>query len=213
VAAAAVFALDIRQHEGAHPRFGALDVVPFVPLGGATMDDALAARDRFSEWLASRLGVPCFRYGPERSLPEVRRRAFIDLPPDVGPPAPHTTAGACAVGARDTLVAYNLWLADNDIGQARRIAADVRGPSVRALGLQVGDHVQVSTNLIDPRLVGPAEIYDTVRAHAPVQRAELVGLIPRALLVRTPATRWRELDLSEDRTIEARLAARGIQID
>jgi glutamate formiminotransferase len=213
VAAATVLALDIHQHQGVHPRFGVLDVVPFVPLGSTTMDDAVAARNRFSEWLASGLGVPCFLYGPERTLPEVRRRAFVDLLPDIGPSEPHPSAGATAVGARAALVAYNLWLTDDDIDAARRIAALLRGPSVRALGLQVGDHVQVSMNLVDPLVTGPAQVYDVVRSHAAVARAELVGLIPRALLARTPPTRWPELGLSEDQTIETRLAARGVQID
>jgi glutamate formiminotransferase len=213
VATAAILTLDLRSHEGAHPRFGVVDVVPFVPLGSATMDDARQARDDFARTFADQLGVPCFLYGPERSLPELRRRAFADLDPDFGPDEPHPTAGATAVGARPLLVAYNLWLAEPDLDRAREIAADLRCPAVRALGLAVGQHVQVSMNLVDPFTVGPAEVYDAVAARAAVDRAELVGLVPRALLERTPTARWLDLDLGEDRTVEARLAANGFQID
>src|SRR5436305_6775839 len=89
--------VDLRNHAGVHPRLGAVDVVPFAPLDGSTMDDAVAARDRFAGWAANELNVPCFLYGPERSLPEVRRSAFNALLPDVGPAEPHPTAGAiCA---------------------------------------------------------------------------------------------------------------------
>jgi glutamate formiminotransferase len=213
VTTAAVLALDLGPHEGAHPRFGVVDVVPFVPLGSATLADAVEARDDFARTIAGQLGVPCFLYGPERSLPELRRRAFVDLAPDFGPDEPHPTAGATAVGARPVLVAYNVWLAEPDLVEARRIASALRGPAVRALGLAVGQHVQVSMNLIAPLTVGPAEVYDAIAARVAIDRAELVGLIPSALLDRTPAARWHDLDLDRDRTIEARLAARGLQVD
>src|SRR5438477_7948443 len=91
VTEAGVRHIDIREHAGAHPRLGAVDVVPFAPLEGSVMADAVAARDRFVGWAATELAVPCFRYGPERSLPEVRRHAFRSLPPDAGPPEPHPT--------------------------------------------------------------------------------------------------------------------------
>lgn len=212
VTAAAVLTLDLRTHEGVHPRFGVVDVVPFVPLGSALMDDAVEARDRFARWLSGELGVPCFLYGPERTLPEVRRLAFGSLPPDVGPATPHPTAGACAVGARPVLVAYNLWLATDDLTLARRIARSLRGPAVRALGLRVGEQVQVSMNLVDPQTVGPADVFDAVAAQAPIARAELVGLVPEAVLTAIDPERWVELDLSPDRTIEARATARGFDL-
>lgn len=208
VAEVAVERIDLRRHAGVHPRIGAVDVVPFVPLAGSTMDDAVAARDRFAEWFASGFGVPCFLYGPPPapSLPEVRRWAFTsNLTPAFGPAAPHVTAGACAVGAREVLVAWNLWV-DTDLVTARRVAATIRGDGIRALGLPVGDRVQVSMNLVEPLRVGPAEAWDRVAALAPVRGAELVGLVPTAVLERTPRDRWRQLDLDEDRTIEARLA-------
>jgi len=210
VAAAAVLMLDLRSHEGVHPRIGVLDVVPFVPLGQTPFADAVAARDRFASWAGERLDLPCFLYGPERTLPEVRRRAFVDLSPDTGPREPHPTAGATAVGARSVLVAYNLWLAEPDLDRARALARILRGPAVRALGLAVGDQVQVSMNLIDPTTVGPAQVYDLVARTCPVQRAELVGLVPRSVLDATPAARWPELDLAPDRTIEARVEGAGI---
>lgn len=209
VTAAAVLALDLRTHQGVHPRLGVVDVVPFVPLGSATLTTAEEARDAHARWMADELGVPCFLYGGERSLPEVRRHAFDGLAPDVGPAAPHPTAGAAAVGARNPLVAYNVWLAEPDADLARRLATAVRGPAVRALGLAVGDHVQVSMNLIDPLVVRPDQAYDMVAAAAAVARAELVGLVPRRVLDAVPRARWAELDLSEERTIEARLEARG----
>lgn len=205
VARAAIGALDLRHHHGVHPRIGVVDVVPFVPLGEATMADAVVARDRFLTWLADELGVPGFAFGPERTLPEVRRRAFVDLAPDAGPPRPHPTAGATAVGARPVLVAWNVWLAEPDLALARRIAGEIRGPAVRALGLPVGDRVQVSMNLVEPDVVGPAEAWDMVAARAAVAAAELVGLAPRSVIERTDARRWRDLDLGPDKAIEARL--------
>lgn len=213
VAAVAVELLDLREHDGVHPRLGVVDVVPFVALEGSTFAEALAARDAFAAWFAGEHGVPCFRYGPERSLPDVRRHAFRDLPPDVGPASPHPTSGAAAVGARPVLVAYNVWLADPDLARARALAAEVRGAGVRALGLRVGERAQVSMNLIEPLRVGPATAYDRVRRAAlaggtDVAGAELVGLVPEAVLRAIDPARWPELDLGEDRTIEARLASR-----
>lgn len=209
VARVAVDRIDLRDHRGVHPRLGAVDVVPFVPLGAAPVDDAVAARERYLRWSADELGVPAFRYGPERSLPELRRRAFVELAPDAGGPQPHRTAGATAVGARPVLVAYNVWLAEADVALARRIAAEVRGPAVRALGLPVGDRVQVSMNLVAPAEVGPAAAFDAVARRSPVAGAELVGLVPAAVLGATPRHRWAELDLADDRTIEARLESTG----
>jgi glutamate formiminotransferase len=208
VAELAVARLDLRSHTGAHPRIGVVDVVPFVPLGSSTMVDAVAARDRFAWWAAETLGLPCFLYGPERSLPEVRRSAFVSLAPDAGPGSPHPTAGACAVGARPVLVAYNVWMSDPDLAAAKAIARNLRGPSVRALGLAVRDQVQVSMNLIEPHVVGPDAVFDAIAAQASVARAELVGLVPAAVLTAIDPGRWAELDLGMDRTIEARLAER-----
>lgn len=221
VTEAAVSSIDLRLHHGVHPRLGAVDVVPFVPLddagspvdAGADLSEALDARGRFGAWAAEQLGLPCFFYGPDRTLPEVRRRAFVDLAPDTGPHEPHATAGACAVGARPVLVAYNVWLGTADLSSARAVAAAVRGPALRALGLSVGGVTQVSCNLIDPAVVGPAEAYAAVAEAADavglaVVRAELVGLAPVAVVEAVPADRRPALDLDVERTVEARLAAR-----
>jgi glutamate formiminotransferase / 5-formyltetrahydrofolate cyclo-ligase len=209
VAAEAVRRIDLRRHAGAHPRLGAVDVVPFVPLADAAMAEATAARDRFSAWVAGELRLPAFRYGADGpSLPEVRRAAPRRRP-DHGGPLPHPTAGAVAVGARDVLVAYNVVLAEPDLDRARAVAAAVRGPALRALGLRVGDEVQVSMNLVAPAEAGPAAAYDAVATRAPVRRAELVGLVPEAVLRSVDPERWAALDLAEDRTIEARVAARA----
>lgn len=197
VAAAAVAVVDLRAHQGVHPRIGVVDVVPFVPLAGSSMDDAITARDAFASWMTSSLGVPCLLYGPERTLPEVRRQAASV--------AGHPTAGLCAVGAREVLVAYNVWLAPG--ADPVPAAGAVRQPGVvRALGLDVGGRPQVSCNLVAPDVVGPLEVYSAVSALAPVEGAELVGLVPRSVLERVPRERWDELDLAESKTIESRMA-------
>jgi len=213
LARAAVTSLDLRSHVGAHPRFGVLDVVPWVALEGWPLRDAqgagaergLRARDAFAEWVAAELGLPAFLYGRGRSLPEVRREAWRTSLPDFGPPGPHPTAGSVAVGARGLMVAYNLWLAGADLAEARAVAAAVRSAEVRALAFALGDKVQVSCNLVRPLVVGPAQIWDTVAGMTSVARAELVGLVPQAVLDATPKGRWDQLDLAVDRTIEERM--------
>ncbi len=210
VVAEAVRLIDLRRHQGAHPRFGSVDVVPFVPLPGSPFLRAVAARDALAAWAGATLRLPCFLYGPDRTLPEVRRHAFVALSPDHGPAQPHPTAGAVAVGARGVLVAYNLWLAPGiDTDRARAVARAVRGPDLRALGLDLGGRAQVSCNLVNPAVLGPADAYDAVAALVAVERAELVGLLPAAVLRRSPPRRWAELDLAADRTIEARLEQAG----
>ena len=204
----AVQRLDLRTHDGVHPRIGVVDVVPFVPLAGSTYEDALRARDAMSSWIANELQIPVFLYGPERSLPEIRRSAFTTLQPDLGPSEPHPTAGAVAVGARELMLAWNLWLSEPDLDLATSIASSIRGPGVRALGLQVGDEVQVSMNLIDPLIVGPAEVYDRVASVTTIARAELVGLAPQSVLDAVNQDRWEQLNLSVATTIESRLQRR-----
>jgi glutamate formiminotransferase len=228
----AVTRIDLRHHVGVHPRFGAADVVPFVApgsdWGGPPPEEVVGARDRLARWAGAELGLPCFLYGPERSLPDLRRTAFVSLAPDTGPDQAHPTAGACAVGARPVLVAYNLWItggcgsSDSHtlpavLSVARALAAGLRGPDVRALGLAAPDGAQVSINIIGPAAPPLATLYDTVATGAAagqcrLDRAELVGLAPVAVLRQAPRDRWTELDLDEDRTIEARLAARGHEV-
>jgi glutamate formiminotransferase len=208
VARAAIAVIDLSTHRGVHPRIGAVDVVPFVDLAdpwAPATASSLQARDRFADFAAG-LGLPVYLYGPERPLPSLRRDVAAGRPPDVGPTTPHPTAGRVAVGARGVLVAYNVWVAAS-LADARAVAAALRGPALRTLGLQVGDGVQVSCNLVAPRLVNVDAVYDLVAARLPVDGAELVGLLPHALLESIPRRRWAQLDLSEDRTIEARLEA------
>ena len=202
----AVATIDIRTHSGVHPRMGSVDVVPFVA-SGAGLPDALAARDEFAAWAGEVLSLPTFVYGPERSLPDVRRDAFRALAPDFGPPSSHRSAGACCAGARPPLVAWNAWLAPGEMEVARRIVRELRAnvSGVRALAFEVDGFAQVSCNLIDPETTGPDRVYDFVNERSPVVRSELVGLIPESALRRVPRWRWQLLDLSADRAIEARL--------
>lgn len=237
---AALAALDFTEHHGEHPAFGVVDVVPFVPLQrsgyrASGSDDgvrapaplavapplaaAVAARDRFARWAGSGLGLPCYRYGPlppggHRTLPEVRRHAGHCLPPDTGPAKPHPRGGRCAVGARHFLVAYNMWMEGGDVALARAVAAEIRGPAVRALGFDLGGRAQVSCNLVDPLTVGPGRVHDEVarsleRAGAGVARCELVGLLPAEVLAAVPPGRWESLGLSPEQTVEARLEEAG----
>jgi glutamate formiminotransferase len=188
-AAACARLIDLNRHRGVHPRMGALDVVPFVPLGAATRLagaadpdlDCAALAERAGRRIAAEAGVPVYLYGaaarhPARApLPAVRRRGFEalrDAPdplPDFGGPGLHPTAGATAVGAREVLVAYNVDLAGADLELARRIAAAVRErdgglPRVRAMGVARPDRglVQVSMNLLDYRATPPAAAFAAV---------------------------------------------------
>ena len=202
--------IDLRLHHGVHPRFGAVDVVPFVALDGEDPAEACALRDETAHWIATELATPVYRYGPldglTRSLPDARRAMRDGLGPDEGPAAT-PARGAVAVGCRPILVAWNLWLRGVSLAQARALARLVRGPAVRALAFDLGDRVQVSCNLIEPTSVGPSVVYDAVaRAVAPgqIERAELVGLIPAALLECEDPARWRQLGIGPEVTIESR---------
>lgn len=200
---------DLRQHQGVHPRIGIIDVVPFVPIEGSSIESAILARNEFAEYAAGELQIPSFVYGPERELPEIRKRAFIDLFPDFGPRQAHPTAGAICVGARQVLVAYNIWLKNATIDDGKRIAREIRSPEVRTLGLKLGDAIQVSMNLISPYDVGPEFVFDEVAKRAEIERAELVGLVPSRVLSAIKKSRWTELDLSAEKTIELCLARRN----
>jgi glutamate formiminotransferase len=228
VAIAAVSTIDLTIHRGVHPRLGAVDVVPFVPLVDAdgittAWEAVLAARGAYAEWSGATLGVPCFFYGPERSLPDVRRGAFTSQASDTGPPAPHLTAGASAVGARRVLIAYNIWIeAQPNAGEpghghvvavAKRLAGQLRQPGLRTLGLAVGGAAQVSCNVVDPGLVTLTDVYDAVDAGARAQgctvaKGELVGLLPRSALASVPESRWAALGLTAEDSIEFRLDTR-----
>jgi glutamate formiminotransferase len=218
LARVAIGLIDLRPHRGVHPRLGALDVVPFAPLHGTSLDEAVEARDEVAAGLGL-LGIPAFRYGPladgtTRSLPELRRRAFVDLSPDAGPPEPHPTAGATAVGARLPLVAWNAWVQGASLEETRRVAASLRSEHVRALGLEVEGATQVSCNLVDPVTEPPHVVFSRIEAllpeHAHVVRCELVGLVPDRVLDVVPRSWWERLDLSEERSVEWAAARIGV---
>ncbi len=208
--AEAVFArVDMREHHGMHPRLGALDVLPFVPLRDLTMDDAVAVARRVGASVASAYALPVYLYGAAASRPErrlardIRRGEYESLAarladpawqPDAGPATFVARLGAVIVGAREVLVAYNVWLDSQDLDAARAIARAVREssgglPAVQALGVPLARRglVQVSMNLVDYRRTGIAGAYDAVAAEARrrgirITRGELVGLVPRAAL-------------------------------
>ena len=216
LAGAVVAEVDMRTHRGIHPRLGALDVLPFVPLAGVTMADAVALAHGVGRELAARHALPVYYYGAAARRPErrrvrdLRRGEYEGLParlasaegaPDDGPARFDARAGAVLVGARDVLVAYNVWLAGDDLDAARAIARSVREsggglPAVQALGLPLASRgrVQVSMNLLDYRKTPIPAAFDRVSAEARrlgvgIERAELVGLAPRAAFAgRDPAS-------------------------
>ncbi len=196
--------IDLTTHRGEHPRMGATDVVPFVPLAGATMDDCVALAKRLGARIGTELGIPVFLYAraaarPSRErLPDVRKGEFEGLrgligtdpehDPDFGPRKIHPTAGATAVGARPFLVAYNVYLAGGDEALAKVIAKKVRVssgglPAVQAMGIMVGGEPQVSMNLLDIDVTPMHVAFDTVaglarEAGADAAWSEIVGLVP-----------------------------------
>lgn len=211
-ARAAVEAIDMRSHEGAHPRIGALDVCPVVWLQDADRDPAFTEARATASAIAAELEVPVFLYGELAVAPPRRERAYFregglvelerrmrggELSADRGPDRPHPTAGATLVAARPPLVAFNLELDTGEVALARAVAARLREsgkglPGVRAIGLALdSDRTQVSVNVHDPQAVPLARVVDEVRRLAgergarPVA-AELVGLAPRAALARYP---------------------------
>ena len=173
--------IDLRTHQGGHPRIGALDVLPFVPFGTATMAEAVALATETAREIWTELGVPSVLYG--------------GAAPDVGEIAAHPSAGAIAIGARGPLVAFNIILATEDLGIARAIARTIRERggglrTLRALGIAQADgRVQVSCNLTDPSATPLHRVLGIVRALAAqagvaVARTELIGLVPRSSLIR-----------------------------
>src|SRR5919206_1008203 len=205
--------IDLRQHQGVHPRLGATDVVPFVPLGSTSMRLCVELAQRVGRRVAAELDVPVFLYGeaaqrPERRrLPDVRRGEYELLTrrvgsdpavaPDFGPPR-LGPAGATGVGARPPLIAYNVTLATGDLRIARAIARAIREssgglPAVQGRGFPTAepDVVQVSTNLLDHRRTPVWAVYNAIHAQAKqwgveVLASELVGLAPSEALMEVP---------------------------
>jgi glutamate formiminotransferase len=198
----AVERIDLRKHAGVHPRMGAADVVPFVPLEGATLDDCVAIARRTGEEVWSRLRVPVYFYeaaamSPDRRLLENCRRGGFENPriaPDIGGPALHPSAGACIIGARKILIAFNVNLKTDDVQVARDIARKIRTssggmPFVKALGLPLAERglVQVSMNLTDFEQTPLHVVFDAVKREAvargvEIAGSEIIGLIPKKAL-------------------------------
>ncbi|MBI3491827.1 MAG: glutamate formimidoyltransferase [Acidobacteria bacterium] len=205
----AVADIDLRTHRGEHPRLGAVDVVPFIPIEGVTMADCAALSRKVGAVVAERYGVPVYLYeeastNPARkNLEDIRRGEFEGLTakmttpgwaPDFGPSAPHPSAGASVVGARMPLIAYNINLATDRLDVAKQIASAIRQSSggfryVKAMGVTLADRgiVQVSMNLSNFEKTPLARVFEAVKREAArygvaILESEIVGLVPSAAL-------------------------------
>jgi glutamate formiminotransferase / 5-formyltetrahydrofolate cyclo-ligase len=221
--------LDLASQAGEHPRMGVLDVLPFVPLAGSTMDDAVRLARRTAEVLGS-LGFPVFLYGAaatashRRDLPDVRRAGYEGVAerlkdprwrPDFGPHVLDPRTGAVAVGARPFLVAFNAFLDTDDVEVARLIARRIRESggglhAVKALGFLVGGRAQVSMNLTDLEITPIHVALEAVRSAAAdlgasVESTELVGLAPLAAILDTARHYLGLRDLEAEHVLETRL--------
>jgi glutamate formiminotransferase len=230
--ASAVAHIDLRTHQGVHPRVGAVDVVPFVPLQKATMADCVELARATAELVAQRFALPTYLYEEaavddgRRNLAEIRRGGFEALElrmleaawrPDFGEPRPHPTAGVAAIGARPILIAYNVNLASNRVAVAKRIARVIRASSggfshVKAMGVLLNDRdvAQVSMNLTDYHRTSMAAVFDAVEREAlndgvEVLESEIVGLVPRDALPPDPVTRLKLSPAGANRVLEERL--------
>jgi glutamate formiminotransferase len=215
--------IDLTKHRGEHPRVGAADVIPFIPLEGSNMDDAIAAADRAGTEIWRRSGVPVYFYEaaarrPERKrLENVRRKGFDGLPPDIGTIAAHPTAGACMLGARGFLIAYNVDLETPDPEVARTIARRIRESSggfryVKAMGLYLPSRncAQVSMNLVNYPETPLDDLFGAIEGEAAklgtlVASGELIGFIPRRAFEMAPEFFRRAANFDESRIIENRI--------
>lgn len=202
--------IDLRQHHGEHPRVGAMDVVPFVPIRGVTMEDCVELARRAGERIGTELGIPVFLYERAASRPERRRleqirRGGLDgletrmreatWRPDFGPPRLHPSAGAIVIGARPMLIAFNVNLHTTDLGMAKAIAKKIRQsggglPAVKAIGVKLASRglVQVSMNLTNQEetplpVAFEAVCQEAARHHVRIAGSEVIGLIPRRALL------------------------------
>jgi glutamate formiminotransferase len=215
--------IDLSKHGGVHPRVGAADVIPFVPLEGSTMADAVAAANRAGQELWQRLKIPVYFYGEaarrdsRRLLEGVRRTGFDGAPPDIGNVAAHPTAGASVVGARPFLLAYNVDLATRDVNIAKEIARRVRASSggfahVKAMGLYLASRqcAQVSMNLTNFFETDLEDVFQRIAASAnelgtTVADCEVIGFVPLQAYRRDPAFFARASNFTESRILENRL--------
>ena len=228
----AVAAIDLSTHRGEHPRMGAVDVVPLVPIEGVTMAECVALAKKVGAEIAARFNVPVFLYEEAASSParknleDIRRGEFEglaakmrapDWAPDFGPAAPHASAGATVVGARMPLIAYNINLATDRLDVAKKIAAAIRQSSggfryVKAAGFRLEDRgiVQVSMNLTNYEKTPIFRVFETVRREAArygvaILGSEIVGLVPSAALT-TAAEFYLQLEaFNSDQVLENKL--------
>jgi glutamate formiminotransferase / formiminotetrahydrofolate cyclodeaminase len=228
--------IDLQSHRGAHPRIGATDVVPFVPLEGATMQDCVALARALGERVGRELSIPVYLYEraatrPDReNLADVRRGEYEGLrelirtdpkrAPDFGPSEMHTTAGAVAIGARPFLVAFNIYLGPaSNLAIAKQVAKAVRGSSgglryVKALGLEVDDQAQVSMNLVDTEQTPLHRAFEAVRTEAQALGvtptwSELVGLIPERVLLDAGVRHVQLRGFTQDQLLEHQIRSAG----
>lgn len=228
----AVEEIDLTCHTGQHPRMGAVDVVPFIPLRGCTMEEAVALSREVGQAVASRYDLPVFLYEKSASAPHrenlaaIRKGEFegmaekMTLPqwqPDYGPSAPHPTAGAVAVGARMPLVAYNVNLGTDNLQIASDIAKKIRfiGGGLRfckAMGVELKERgiVQVSINMTDYTRTALYRAFELVRIEArrygvPVVGSEIIGLVPMEALIDTASYYLGLENFSINQVLEARI--------
>lgn len=225
--------IDMNKHKGEHPRMGAIDVVPFIPVYNVTMEECVKLAHEFAKEFSEKTGVPCFMYEeaatrPDRkNLADVRRGEFEGLKeaigkdpdkvPDYGPNKIHPTAGATAVGARFFLVAFNVNLGTSDIEIAKKIARAVRHSSggyryVKAMGFEIKERgiVQVSMNLTNYQKTPIFRVFETIKNEAerygvPVIGSEIVGLVPLEALIMVADHYLRLENFSIDQVLEKRL--------
>ena len=234
--ASAIAHIDLRCHNGVHPRIGAVDVVPFVPLQGAAMGDCIALARSTAALVSERFGVPVYLYEEaattpaRRNLAEIRRGGSETLAariredewrPDFGNPEPHPTAGVSAIGARRVLVAYNVNLETDRVEVARRIARKIRASGggfdhVKAMGVLLEHRriAQVSMNLTDYHSTPMTTVFDAVVREAGgegvrVRESEIVGLVPADALPPDPVTRLKLSPADAERVLERRLQQAG----
>jgi glutamate formiminotransferase len=214
--------IDLRKHQGVHPRLGAADVVPFVPVEAATLEECAALARETGERIWNELRVPVYLYEAAAQRPEcarlenIRRAALLNLTPDIGD-RPHPTAGCCVVGARGYLVAWNIILDSDDLTSARAIAREIREsggglPAVKALGLALPSRgqVQISINLTDFHRTPLHVVFDEVARRCRelsirIEGSELIGMIPQSALYGTAGHDLRWLNMRPDLVLEGRL--------
>jgi len=226
----AVRSIDMNQHRGQHPRIGAADVIPFVPLRNATMAECVSLARELGARLGEELGLPVFLYAnaarrvANRELSAIRRGGYESLRESIktgGPPQPDFgpralgTAGGCAIGARDILIAFNVYLNSTDVVIARAIARKIRAssgglPKVQALGMFVKGKAQVSMNLTDYRVTSMSAVFELIRQEADkygarIDSSEIIGLIPRAALAAASPAQLKIVNFTPDRLLEYHL--------